>query len=165
MKTYLQTVLITVLATTFIFTQLSAKTYFARDHIIQDLTNNLEWLRCSVGQQWNGDTCTGDALLMDHETIKIAITIANEQLGGDWRLPSLKELLSLVCQECKKRRLSSIPTINAKYFPNTDPRAYWTGEQNKMSKGSYWTVNFFTGHKFGRFYPYQQMAVRLVRDR
>ena len=43
--------------------------------------------------------------------------------------------------------------------------SFVTGEKNSMSKGSYWTVNFFTGHKFGRFYPEQEMAVRLVRDR
>jgi hypothetical protein len=26
-------------------------------------------------------------------------------------------------------------------------------------------VNFFTGNTYGRFFPYQELAVRLVRDR
>ena len=86
--------------------------------------------------------------------------IANEQLGPGWRLPTLGELYSLVCKKCEKGK-----KFDSVIFPNTDPRAYWTGEKNSMSKGSYWTVNFFTGHKFGRFYPQQDMAVRLVRDR
>ena len=113
-----------------------------------------------MGQQWNGDTCIGDALLMNHKTIAQAIIIADEQLGPAWRLPNLEELTGLVCKKCENGK-----KFYKDIFPNTDPRAYWTGEKNFMSKGSYWTVNFFTGHKFGRFYPEQEMAVRLVRDR
>ena len=138
---------------------LFSNSYYERDHLILDLTQNVEWIRCSVGQQWTGQDCAGEVLLLDHKTIGEAIKIADRQLGGNWRLPTLKELYSLVCHECKP------PKINSEIFPGTDRRAYWTGEKNKMSKGSYWTVNFFTGHKFGRFYPEQEMAVRLVRDR
>lgn len=134
--------------------------FYAKDHIVIDLSKKIEWLRCTVGQQWDGETCVGETLLMDHKTIAQATKIADEQLGPSWRLPNLEELSSLVCKSCKKGKKFDTDT-----FPNTDPRAYWTGEKNFMSKGSYWTVNFFTGHKFGRFYPEQEMAVRLVRDR
>jgi hypothetical protein len=137
-----------------------SSSYYIKDHLVIDLVNKVEWLRCSVGQQWNGETCYGDAMLLDHKTIDQAINLANEQLGPSWRLPTLDELFSLVCKNCELGK-----KFNAKVFPNTDPRAYWTGQRNFMSKGSYWTVNFFTGHKFGRFYPEQEMAVRLVRDR
>ena len=140
--------------------QATASAFYPKDHIVIDLSKNIEWLRCSVGQQWTGETCHGETLLMNHEVIAQAIEIANKQLGPAWRLPSLDELYSLVCKKCSKGK-----KFDPKIFPNTDPRAYWTGEKNSMSKGSYWTVNFFTGHKFGRFYPEQEMAVRLVRDR
>ena len=133
--------------------------YYIKDHLVIDLKQNIEWLRCSVGQIWNGDNCVGEVLLMDHDTIRQAIIIANEQLGDGWRLPSLDELSELVCHKCPP------PKIDQKAFPNTDRRAYWTGERNNLVKRSYWTVNFFTGHKFGRFFPEQEMAVRLVRDR
>ena len=140
--------------------QAASSAFYPKDHIVIDLSKNIEWLRCSVGQQWTGDTCNGETLLMNHEIIAQAITIADEQLGPAWRLPTLDELYSLVCKKCPKGK-----KFDPLVFPNTDPRAYWTGEKNSMSKGSYWTVNFFTGHKFGRFYPEQEMAVRLVRDR
>ena len=140
--------------------QLQAAAFYPKEHIVIDLSRNIEWLRCSVGQQWNGETCIGETLLMNHQVAAQAITIANEQLGPSWRLPNLEELYGLVCKKCAKGKKFDQLT-----FPNTDPRAYWTGEQNSMSRGSYWTVNFFTGHKFGRFYPEQEMAVRLVRDR
>lgn len=138
----------------------TASSFYAKDHIVIDLSKNIEWLRCSVGQQWSGETCIGETILMNHQIIMQAIQIADQQLGPSWRLPTLGELYSLVCKSCPKGKKFD-PAI----FPNTDPRAYWTGEKNSMSKGSYWTVNFFTGHKFGRFYPEQEMAVRLVRDR
>ena len=140
--------------------QALSSSFYPKDHIVIDLSKNIEWLRCSVGQQWNGETCFGETMLMNHAVIVQAIDIANQQLGPSWRLPTLEELQSLVCKKCAKGK-----KFDAKVFPNTDPRAYWTGEKNSMSKGSYWTVNFFTGHKFGRFYPEQEMAVRLVRDR
>ena len=140
--------------------QANSSSFYPKEHIVIDLSKNIEWLRCSVGQQWSGSNCVGKTLLMNHEVIAQAIEIANEQLGPAWRLPTLAELYSLVCKKCSKGK-----KFDQKIFPNTDPRAYWTGEKNSMSKGSYWTVNFFTGHKFGRFYPEQEMAVRLVRDR
>lgn len=140
--------------------QAMSSPFYPQDHLVIDLSKKIEWLRCTVGQQWDGETCVGKALLMDHKTIAQATKIADEQLGPSWRLPNLEELYSLVCRECEKGK-----KFYSKTFPNTDPRAYWTGEKNFMSKGSYWTVNFFTGHKFGRFYPEQEMAVRLVRNR
>ena len=144
----------------------SSKTFYAKDHVVIDLVNRIEWLRCSVGQRWDGKTCIGDVILMNHETIKKAILLANEQLGGSWRLPTLKELESLVCKECKTVFNScKNPKIDKEIFPNTDPRAYWTGQKNFMASKHYWTVNFCTGHRYGRFYPEQEMAVRLLRDR
>ncbi len=142
--------------------------FYPKDHIVIDLSRNIEWLRCSIGQQWNGETCIGEAMLLDHPTINQAIKIADAQLGPSWRLPTLEELYSLVCKKCKSgEKFNTVDNvaIASKIFPNTDPRAYWTGEKNSMTKGSYWTVNFYTGHKFGRFLPNQEMAVRLVRNR
>lgn len=137
-----------------------ASAFYAKDHMVRDLKNNVVWLRCSVGQQWNGESCIGKVILMDHKTIDLAIEIANNQLGGEWRLPTLEELFSLVCQDCKRGE-----KYYKKIFPNTAARAYWTGDRNEMVKRSFWTVNFFTGHKYGRFFPEQEMAVRLVKDR
>ena len=73
--------------------------FFEEDHLITDVRNNIIWLRCSVGQTWNIEdkTCTGDIVKFNHEEIEIAQEQASNQLGGKWRLPTLKELESLVC--------------------------------------------------------------------
>ena len=71
----------------------SASTLFLpRDHLVIDLNFGVEWLRCSVGQTWNGETCTGEIVKLNHDAIVDAIRLANEQLGGEWRLPNLDEL-------------------------------------------------------------------------
>ena len=136
-----------------------ADQFYKKDHLVIDLHTGTEWMRCSVGQRWNGQTCDGNIMDLNHEQIEDAIKIADEQLGPGWRLPTRAELESLVCKSCKP------PKINEEVFPNTSPVPYWTGEQNKYAKKHYWSVNFFTGNTYGRFFPYQNLAVRLVRDK
>ena len=136
-----------------------AALFMARDHIVVDLRYGVDWLRCSVGQRWDGETCTGEVLSLNHEMIVQAIEQANEQLGGKWRLPNREELEGLVCNECDN------PKIDTEIFPGTDSVPYWTGQVNKFAKRHVWSVNFATGLTYGRFFPYQQLAVRLVRDR
>ena len=97
-------------------------------------------MRCSVGQRWNGETCTGKIINLNHDQMEEVLKLASEQLGSGWRLPSRKELESLVCRDCK------IPKINSEIFPNTDPVPYWTGERNKFAKRHFWSVNFYTGN-------------------
>ena len=93
------------------------------------------------------------------DQIDSIISQANEQLEGSWRLPSRKELESLVCKNCKKVK------INSRIFPDTPPESFWTSEKNPWQSQFMWTVNFFTGHTFGRFPGFIPNHVRLVRDR
>jgi hypothetical protein len=63
------------------------------------------------------------------------------RLGGfsDWRLPSLKELKTLVDSNRKN------PAISADYFPNTQSSLYWTSTTYASSMNTVWCVNFFFG--------------------
>ena len=133
--------------------------FLVRDHIVIDLQNAVEWMRCSVGQQWDGKTCAGEAVALNHDEIAKAIVIANEQVGPGWRLPSLAELEGLVCETCAPVK------IELDSFPNTMAEPYWTGEVNSFASRHVWSVNFMTGHTYGRFFPTQRILVRLVRDR
>jgi len=136
-----------------------ASTFMKRDHLVIDLTFGVEWLRCTVGTVWNGETCEGDPVRLTQEQIGEAIRQANEQLGEGWRLPTLEELQGLVCDTC------GTPMIDADIFPATPAEPYWTGDVNAFSSRYYYSVNFFNGWTFGRFLPDKPLAVRLVRDR
>ena len=37
--------------------------FMVRDHLVIDLQHGVEWMRCSVGQIWNGTDCEGVAVL------------------------------------------------------------------------------------------------------
>ena len=133
--------------------------FVTKEHIVVDLERQIEWLRCSVGQRWNGSECSGNIVNLSLDMVPKALEIANEQLGGGWRLPSKAELKSIVCKECDS------PKIDKEIFPNTDNAPYWTGDQSIFNSKFYVSVNFHTGFSFNRFSPIKELAVRLVRDR
>ena len=145
----------------FAWSSVSFAQFFEDGFTIKDVKNNIIWLRCTVGQTWDYESksCTGEIVKLNHDEIEIAMMQAKEQLGGSWRLPTLKELESIVCKKCDK------PKVNDKYFPNISPEAYWTKTQNKLNSKMYWTVNFMTGHNYSRFFAYQQLPLLLVQDR
>ena len=109
--------------------------------------------------QRHTETCSGETVRLSQEEISIAVQQAEQQLGGQWRLPTKDELASLTCVECDP------PKIRQKYFPNMEREAYWSGTKNRWNGRMYWSVNFMTGHVYSRFFSYQQLPVLLVRDR
>jgi hypothetical protein len=133
--------------------------YVIKDDRVIDLRSGVEWLRCSVGQQFDEGNCEGEVLRLSQDEVRQAIEIANRELGGIWRLPTRIELEFLICETCPA------PKINKYAFPGTVSEPYWTGQQNWISPKNLWSVNFMTGHSYGRFFPYQRLAVRLVRSR
>ena len=137
----------------------SDEAYVIKDDRVIDLRSGVEWLRCSLGQQFEEGTCTGEVLRLSQDEVKKAIQIANHELGGIWRLPTREELEYLLCKTCPA------PKINKSVFPGTESEPYWTGQRNWISPKNFWSVNFMTGHSYGRFFPYQRLAVRLLRNR
>ncbi len=141
------------------FNNVWASNFITRGHYVIDLGQKIEWLTCPVGMVWQNETCKGTPVKLKFDQIKTAIDQANDQLGGNWRLPNRKELEYLVCKSCSNVR------IDSKIFPNTPAESFWTNEINGWQPKFMWTVNFFTGHTFGRFPPFIPNYVRLVRDR
>jgi hypothetical protein len=76
---------------------------------------------------------------------------------NDWRMPSKKELLTLV-----ERNMFN-PCIDRRYFSDAKPVEYWTISQGTLSAGSAaWLVNF--GYGDTRFFnKSNEYAVRCVR--
>jgi len=129
-----------------------------RQFTIRDSEHNLEWLRCSAGQVWNGYTCIGNPRMLSLKEAEQAVLLAQRELGAGWRLPTVDELRTLVCKKCEP------PKIDTRLYPNTAAAPYWTGSKNSMSVGRYWTVNFYTGYAFGRNTSEMARYVRLVKD-
>lgn len=120
---------------------------------VTDLRTGLVWARCSVGQAWNGSTCSGSAIGM---TLEEAFAHAQGQVG--WRLPNVKELASLADRGCYSLAIDTVA------FPGTPPYAYWSSTPNTGESYYPWYVHFGDGGVFtesaGR---YSSFRVRLVR--
>lgn len=67
--------------------------------IWRDAKTGLMWDRCSIGQSWNGTTCTGQAIELNWQDAKDYVKkFTNQQAKGgysDWRLPTIQELSSI----------------------------------------------------------------------
>ena len=123
-------------------------------------TSGLEWSRCVVGQTWNSSTnsCDGDG---ERLTWQAALQLSETyRLGNhtDWRVPNLKELVSLVQRSCVD------PAIDIEVFPGTPSDNYWTSTPNTSADKAdeAWSIGFYNGRIDSRD-KQQDFYVRLVR--
>lgn len=131
----------------------TAERFSINGELVTDRRNGLIWARCSVGQSWDGSTCTGDASAMKHEA---AMRHAADQNG--WRLPTARELSSLTDKGC------SDLTIDSVAFPRTRPSWYWTSTPYASNSHYSWLVDFEYGYLKGLYSFRSHLAyVRLVR--
>ena len=115
-------------------------------------------MRCSIGQVWEDETCIGEVKMLSVAEAEEVIKRIEDQMGGGWRLPTTKELQGLVSDA------EIPPKIDVETFPKTYAGSYWSSDQSFYAKHYQWTVNFYTGYLYNRFFRYQKNAVRLVRD-
>ncbi|MDN3682052.1 DUF1566 domain-containing protein [Vibrio tapetis subsp. quintayensis] len=109
------------------------------DGTVTDKQTGLTWMRCSIGQTWQGDNCTGNA---SNHNWQQALTLAKDhEFAGknDWRLPNVKELASIVEVSCVT------PAINTDIFSNTTD-GYLTSSSYARSNSYAWTVYFNGGY-------------------
>ena len=99
-------ILVFILISTSTNTNADSSRFITNDHLVVDLKNGIEWLRCSVGQQWDGQTCVGNIVNLSLDLVPQALDIANQQLGGKWRLPSKSELTSIICKTCSSPKIN-----------------------------------------------------------
>lgn len=113
--------------------------FFNNDGTVTELETGLTWMRCSIGQKWNGATCSGEARAF---TWQRAVDEKNEiQAHGyagehNWRLPQLRELAMIVERECLA------PRINLHAFPNTPTGIFWTANRKRGAEGQTYAMDF-----------------------
>lgn len=102
---------------------------------VLDVYTNLIWQRCSVGQQWSGNACLGDAQSL---TWVDALKQVSPPKSG-WRVPNIRELSSLIEDACHDS------SINHTIFPNTPAKVYWSSSPSTTNQRAAWSVDFNTG--------------------
>lgn len=119
---------------------------------VTDMKTGLVWARCSVGQYWDGTTCSGQVKGMN---LQSALAYAADQEG--WRLPNAKELFSIVDKGCVN------PAIDEQIFPNTKEDMYWTSTPCTSKSDDTCFIDFETGVLFPIGLSHIHRAIRLVR--
>jgi hypothetical protein len=127
-------------------------TYAANGTEVSDAKTGLTWQRCSIGQTWQDSTCKGVASSHTH---KQATTLTKTK--GGWRLPTVKELSSLVDTS------RSNPTIDVSVFPATPSAWFCTASPYAGSASLAWYVGFLHGDT-SPLNREQRHHIRLVRE-
>ena len=61
------------------------------DGTVTDPNTGLTWMRCAMGQTWDGSTCTGTASTYTFDqanALSGTVTFAGQ---NDWRIPNIRE--------------------------------------------------------------------------
>lgn len=123
-----------------------------RDGSVTDTHTDLIWMRCALGQTWDGATCTGTA---DGYSWNSAIATHATFAGhSDWRTADIDELLTIVDPK------RSDPAIDITVFPNTPNQIFWSATSANSNCAHY--VSFLSGSTFESLKT-NSNCVRLVR--
>ena len=104
---------------------------------VKDIKTGLIWQRCLMGESWDGQQCTGDALGFPSEEAK-------QYLGTqakNWRVPTIDELSTLNggCWQ---------PAINPNIFPSHPQRFY--SDSTLISSTPYTPTKSEAAHLYDR---------------
>lgn len=125
--------------------------------IILHKKTDLEWQRCSVGQRWEANTCTGQAQRLSWDDAQ-AFARSDASNGGRWRVPTIGEFMGIVESGCVS------PPVNGNIFPNTQADYYWTVASQAGRVTHAWYVQFTEGNVSTNAKSFTYF-VRLVRER
>lgn len=124
---------------------------------VADPVTGLIWKRCVEGMKWDGRACVGEAAFYMWDQALHRAEAEAEETGKRWRLPSVKELASLVDFAGREA------AIDEKLFPATPRDQFWTSTPYALDSFYAWVVHFQQG---STYYTYLEDngAARLVRD-
>ncbi len=112
------------------------------DGTVTDPQSGMTWMRCALGQTWDGNTCTGKAAgftwqAAQDEAAKINI---NGGYGAfkDWRVPHIPELAMIAERQCDD------PRINLTLFPATPADSFWSATPGRGARKGAYLLSFGT---------------------
>lgn len=108
------------------------------DGSITDPRTQIVWQRCYSGQSWDGTTCQGQVKGYSwFQAMRLAKN--NVSLGkSDWRLPTRKELQSIIDPDCTRDK-NIVQPIISNQLVQIDPDATWSQHPNWKATYQIWT--------------------------
>lgn len=135
------------------------------DGTVTDHTTGLVWDRCPLGRSGaNRETGCMTACSWQEAIQAVQVANASRHKGhGDWRLPDVRELQSLVDKSLPgPGQVGTVPSIDATAFPGTPSSGFWSSTAYAPDAGYAWVVDFCDGYTYANDKAYA-FHVRLVR--
>ncbi len=129
-------------------------TYSADGQEVSDKKTGLTWRRCAEGMTWKGKACAGQAIFFTQPDAAARAKAA----GGEWRLPELKEMSSIVA--LRELEPGKTPPVDPVAFAGTPMSRFWTSSSNGPG---YFNHVAFSDGSAGESPRNSPGAVRLVR--
>lgn len=138
-----------------------------------DQGSGLTWRRCTEGMRWDGATCAGDPIDYTRKEALQKATAEATATGKGWRLPTAKELASIV------DGTKPPAVVDATIFPATPTGWFWSVPakadytnyawyldffRSSFNLGYDWYVHYLNDSVFGYNHGLSRY-VRLARDR
>ena len=132
------------------------------DGTLTDIDSGLTWMRCALGQRWEGNTCLGQPERYTWQSALHAVRQFNQKNGyaeyKDWRMPRLPELAGIIERHCKE------PRINLQLFPTTPATYFWAVDTKPKTYDQAYVMDFGS-EGVTTLLKSDQALVRLVRGR
>lgn len=170
-------------------TQAASSFIVSAPGVIKDTRTGLEWMRCNLGSEWSESNQTCERKIVDEFLVQEALGIAAKinAAGGfsgrkDWRLPTVRELSSLILCPLEPNGKVDIrdgkaplpsgcydfkhhpETLVAPVFGKNVRSYYWTSTSAKQRENDYFLIDFRSGLiEAGGYGSSDGGHVRLVR--
>lgn len=106
---------------------------------VTDPSTGLTWKRCAEGRTWTGSACGGTASLYTWNQA-MALTGASSFAGrGDWRLPNIRELQTIV------NRARYGPVLDPAAFPGAPSVYAWSASPLAANTNNAWKLHLSGG--------------------
>ena len=128
------------------------------DGTLRHQRTGLIWQRCALGQNWDGNACTGIETQLNWSSALSAADSHIQAEQDDWRVPNRNELASIIEQRCFS------PALDNDAFPLAPVTIYWSSTPVSGGGEQVWSVDVMDGIVVPATTETLQ-AVRLVRGR
>jgi hypothetical protein len=154
--------------------------YQVKGGLVKDIKTGLIWMRCTMGQNWDGSTCQGNSTNYEWQQAMKAPSDFSYGDYNDWRVPTLDELKTLIyCSNGKMLTDDGHPVpfddtrftngcdvdnINPAIMENVFPQTPFTAWSSSVDKNVH---QLFVSFHFGRVETTSMdsySSVRLVRS-
>ncbi|NAW98365.1 MULTISPECIES: Lcl C-terminal domain-containing protein [unclassified Vibrio] len=148
---------------------------YSEQGTIKDKLTGLTWMRCQVGKTWNAATeqCDGEATGFRWQSALQEVAAINHPQSrhalhqfasqAEWRLPNIKELVSLTEMACFGPAMNSRAFAQGFKYETGNILSYLWSQSPHLASGQVWSFDSVNGEIY-HYAPNFEFGVLLVAE-